>query len=120
MTCKDCIHNELCEVMHKFGVVDLPYNDETICELFKNKANIIELPCKVGDIVYYLDGTILNESKVHCISFGGRYGTYSQGQIHIYDSDKDNITVKIEQFGKTVFLTKEEAEQKLRNEDNEK
>ena len=75
---------------------------------------VIVMPCKVGDTVYYLDGTILVESKVHCISFGGRYGTYSQGQIHIYDSDKDNITQKIEQFGKTVFLTKEQAEQKLK------
>lgn len=72
------------------------------------------LPCDVSDTVYYLDGSIIVESKVHCISFGGRYGDYKGGQIHIYDSDKDNITVKLDNFGKTVFLIKAEAEQKLK------
>jgi hypothetical protein len=74
--------------------------------------NVVVLPCNCNDIVYYLDGKTIVKSKVHCISFGGRYGT--NGQIHIYDSDKDNITVTFEQFGKTVFLTKDQAEQKLK------
>lgn len=74
--------------------------------------NVVVLPCNCNDIVYYLDGKTIVKSKVHCISFGGRYGT--NGQIHIYDSDKDNITVKFEQFGKTVFFTKDQAEQKLK------
>jgi hypothetical protein len=76
--------------------------------------NVVALPCNVGDIVYYLDGRTIVKSKVHCISFGGRYGEYSKGQIHIYDSDKDNITVKIERFGTSFFLTKDQAEQKLK------
>lgn len=80
--------------------------------LIENGVRI--LPCDVGDTIYYLDGSIIVESKVHCISFGGRYGDYKGGQIHIYDSDKDNITVKLDDFGKTVFLTKEQAEQKLK------
>lgn len=78
------------------------------------ESGVIVPPCKVGDTVYYLDGSIIVKSKVHCFSFGGRYGDYKGGQIHIYDSDKDNITVKLDDFGKTVFLTKEEAEQKLK------
>jgi hypothetical protein len=80
--------------------------------LIENGVRI--LPCDVGDTVYYLDGSIIVESKVHCISFGGRYGDYKGGQIHIYDSDKDNITVKLDSFGKRVFLTKSEAEAKLK------
>lgn len=86
--------------------------EHTADHLIENGVRI--LPCDVGDTVYYLDGSIIVESKVHCISFGGRYGDYKGGQIHIYDSDKDNITVKLDNFGKTVFLTKEEAEQKLK------
>lgn len=80
--------------------------------LIENGVRI--LPCDVGDTVYYLDGSIIVESKVHCISFGGRYGDYKGGQIHIYDSDKDNITVRLDSLGKTVFFTKAEAEQKLK------
>ena len=99
------------------------YEVEVIAEIVEDvsliiekmeKETLIELPCKVGDTVYYLDGSIIVESKVHCISFGGRYGDYKGGQIHIYDSDKGNITVKLDNFGKTVFLTKAEAEQKLK------
>lgn len=80
--------------------------------LIENGVRI--LPCDVGDTVYYLDGSIIVESEVHCISFGGRYGDYKGGQIHIYDSDKDNITVKLDSFGKRAFPTKAEAEQKLK------
>lgn len=86
--------------------------EHTADHLIENGVRI--LPCDVGDTVYYLDGSIIVESKVHCISFGGRYGGYKGGQIHIYDSDKDNITVKLDNFGKTVFLTKAKAEQKLK------
>lgn len=89
------------------------YCSEAIADHLIEKGVRI-LPCDVGDTVYYLDGSIIVESKVHCISFGGRYGDYKGGQIHIYDSDKDNITVKLDNFGKTVFLTKSEAEQKLK------
>lgn len=95
------------------------YKDFYNCHNYARADRLIEngvriLPCDVGDTVYYLDGSIIVESKVHCISFGGRYGDYKGGQIHIYDSDKDNITVKLDNFGKTVFLTKAEAEQKLK------
>lgn len=39
--CKDCIHSGLCRDMHKFGIVDLPYNDDgAICEHFNSIADI--------------------------------------------------------------------------------
>lgn len=114
------MRDRLVELLKKAKLCSYPfedqYSDETICKiadhLIENDVRI--LPCDVGDTVYYLDGSVIVESKVHCISFGGRYGDYKGGQIHIYDSDKDNITVKLDNFGKTVFLTKAEAEQKLK------
>lgn len=75
---------------------------------------VIVPPCKVGDIVYYLDGKTIVKDVVHCISFGGRHGVNAKGFIHMHDSDKDNITISFNLFGKTVFLTKEQAEQKLK------
>jgi hypothetical protein len=107
-------------LLHLIHEAEEKFTDRPVLDIEKFVADhliengVIVLPCKVGDTIYYLDGSIIVESKVHCISFGGRYGDYKGGQMHIYDSDKDNITVKLDNFGKTVFLTKEEAEQKLK------
>ena len=44
MTCKDCLHNGLCKDMHKFGVVDLPYNDDgAACDHYKSSADVVEV-----------------------------------------------------------------------------
>lgn len=108
MTCKDCIHNELCEVMHKFGVVDLPYNDETICELFKNKADVIELPCKVGDTLW----VIISEEFVDKVTV--EKVVLREKGIYMKLSCNAMYETSCNSIGKTVFLTKEEAEQKLK------
>lgn len=71
------------------------------------------LPCKVGDTVYYIEkNKKIYESKVHAFSFS-KDNLKKYGQIHIYDYDNDNATRKISNFGKTIFLTKEEAEKAL-------
>ena len=75
---------------------------------------VIVPPCKVGDTVYYLDGKTIVKDVVHCISFGGRHGVNAKGFIHMHDSDKDNITISFNLFGEQVFLTKYQAEQKLK------
>lgn len=57
MKCKDCYHNEICPVWDDYN--DIPYNDgySNFCnnyDHFKDKSLIVELPCKVGDKVYYI------------------------------------------------------------------
>lgn len=63
MTCKDCIHYDVCEDNLKyiqerflkgltFGKSE--FTDGEFCNLFKDKSRIIELPYKVGDKVYYI------------------------------------------------------------------
>lgn len=39
--CENCIHKDLCKDMHKFGVVDLPYNDSGTCEHHKTESAAI-------------------------------------------------------------------------------
>ena len=85
--CKDCLHVEIC-----------PYSlAEVACDDFKDRSKFIELPCKVGEDLYRLKTingktiittTQLNQNTLWRIVFGGEYG-------------------------KSVFLTKEEAEQAL-------
>ena len=66
------------------------------------------LPCKVGDTVYWVHGAVITECKVHRIQ-KNRNGLYiclksnvSHGAFHADLS-----------IGKTVFLTREEAEKVL-------
>ena len=43
-TCNDCIHQELCNIYANAGVItDVPADDITICEVFKNKADVVEV-----------------------------------------------------------------------------
>lgn len=74
------------------------------------KEQIIVQPCKVGDTVYdiseFYDGTIcpeMYEYKVNRIEF------LNNGKFEI-----ECIPYPDEAWGKTLFLTKEEAEEKLK------
>ena len=137
MTCKDCLHYERCkwvaECLRAEGRI-IQFDDNHIpadrdCEHFKNKANIIELPCKVGDIVYELI-TIKDKStkkiNSHIVS---RVVTSVHLSNRYSDKDKPYITlsaetfykngayikrVPMEAFGVTIFGTEREAEQKLK------
>lgn len=70
MTCKDCIHYEVCEDNLKyiqerflkgltFGKSE--FTDGEFCNLFKDKSRFIELPCNMGDTVYHTTEIIKNE-----------------------------------------------------------
>ena len=57
MTCKDCVHYEVCMdfTTLKESVFCQNYDkQEELCDYFKNKANFVELPCEVGTLVYVL------------------------------------------------------------------
>lgn len=114
MKCKDCYHNEICPLWDDYN--DMPYCDgySIFCynyDHFKDKSLIVELPCKVGDDIYCISGTQIYKAKVHCVSFGGRCTDW---QFHIYDCDKDNACVLLKNYKENWFLSKEEAEAKLK------
>lgn len=64
---------------------------------------VIVLPCKVGDTVYQTDGEIIYELEILDILLRKNKPYYETESI---DFDEDAI-------GKSVFLTKQEAEQAL-------
>ena len=47
MTCKDCVHYKVCPCNDNYE-----HYASSLCDHFKNKANVIELPCKVGDTLW--------------------------------------------------------------------
>lgn len=91
------------------------------CKFFDVPAeNVIVPPCRVGDVVYYVSDSPLNlsvqantiyEADVSRI-ITTRYGTTLVIQIH--NSYGCTEIPDVNDWGKTVFLTKEEAEQNLK------
>lgn len=47
MTCKDCVHFDIC-------IAHIDNSEANRCLSFKDKSRFIELPCKVGDKVYFV------------------------------------------------------------------
>ena len=137
MTCKDCVHYDVCH--RRINRIDfLPIiNGEIIktpimfidckdvenrCGKFKDKTRIIDLPRKHGENVYFIKSafsvtdepikativgiSIMSDGAIYFNSVTEKSGRYR----HFYSSA----------IGKAVFLTKEEAEEKLEELKNEK
>ena len=108
MTCKDCIHYKICSKNDKttdyYGKKFACGNVDDLCKYFKEKSHIIEFPCKVGDIVYETDGIRIYELTILDISLHKNKLYYETKNI---DFDDDAI-------GKSIFLTRQEAEAKLK------
>ena len=109
-SCNDCIHNEICQQIDgPFNIIDA----DNACEHFADRSLFVELPCKVGDTVYVIE-SIAGEEKIiqdHVETMG--IGYYADG-INIYQWDGVKTDGYFEDFGKNVFLTREEAEQALK------
>lgn len=116
MTCKDCIHYEVCKqkyyhLYESYSVLDAE-NIESVCKSFKNKSKYIELPCKVGDEIWYIPGYV---ASPHLL-----VGTITDIQI-----SSNDYGVRIWQtpyngyfmgrnFNINWFTDREKAEQKLK------
>lgn len=113
-TCKDCLHYEACK-----AVLDLAgffsYDIEEMlnaikCPNFADKSRFVELLCKVGDTVYSVE-TAFNapiESKIYEICFRSgilAFRAARKGYFGIKFTEND--------IGKTIFITREEAEAAL-------
>ena len=110
MTCKDCFHYEACKFYTDKTKFNLPKNAEN-CSDFKDKSKIVELPCKVEDTVYFVSENILEIAK----------GKIKEIIINKHNNKIMNVDFgymckqfDIEYVGKTVFLTQEEAEARLK------
>ena len=78
-------------------------------EDLEEQGRLIELPCKVGDTVYYITGihnTLIKPTKVEEVYFGDVFG------VHVSTQNTSFTLVEGE-----FFLTKEEAEAALKGAD---
>lgn len=80
------------------------------------EGRLLVLPCKVGDTVYtIIDGKIY-EGEVYHISYSDYYGKVTSAVRTKIDFLTASIGAAFEDFGKTAFLTREEAEATLEQE----
>lgn len=108
MTCKDCAHYDIC-LFHIDEETEMTVNE---CEHFKDKARFVELPCKVGDTVYYIFANKIFKKRVTQYIEILRKSEMVDKWYGVNFSE--NKTFEDEDIGKTVFLTREEAEEKLK------
>jgi hypothetical protein len=66
---------------------------------------LLKLPCRVGDTVFLVQCGKVYERKVNGFSVTSN----NRFVVHIPDSEMDNATFPVEQFGKTIFLSRESA-----------
>lgn len=103
-TCADCIHFGICPY-GEFSGAPLP-----VCKSFKDKSKFIELPCRPGDTLY---DTRTNYSGVRTDAI--RPFEVCKVDFVIVPWETWYVRdVRSYEFGKDVFLTKEEAEKKLK------
>ena len=111
MTCKDCVHYELCQNLEMNGIGRIHPKQ---CDNFKDKTRFVELPCKAGDILYEITERRIKSHWVKCIV--RRVVLRIEVGLNGYISAKCGtaISVPLQNIGKTVFLTLEDAEEKLK------
>lgn len=128
MTCKDCIHYEICQKCSFCDLTEYVEDLKKVCEWFKNKSKYIDLPCKVGDTVYalgYEDDIPVDYSGYIFIMANNDFAFLSpvlNGESNpaeicneyfkrsLDEEDNSGIIVPITE----LFLTKAEAEAKLK------
>ena len=122
MTCKDCSHYDVCEDNLKyiqerflkgltFGKSE--FTEGEFCNLFKDKSRIIELPnIEIGQELFYIDQY---EKRVKSDTVSKL--TFEKNELGIDTgvwSEDYGFSMFFSDVGKSLFLTKGEAEAKLK------
>lgn len=105
--CKKCIH---------YGLCTLTYDDKFGCTHFKLKSRFVELPCEVGQKVWFVQSTNWQRTEWEVVE-----GKVSMLQQKVDKSWKVRISfrgsvwdITLDEIGKDYFLSREEAEKALK------
>ena len=115
-SCKKCINYDMCSI-HSANCD----RSSDYCVLFKDRNRFIEFPCSVGDTVYYYNGdfsTILpyfvENLNIGYYDENENYYLYEANCTNDDNGDLiDSLDFDLNDIGKIVFLTREEAEKAL-------
>lgn len=133
MNCKTCNHYQACT-----NILNLPQNiaDAVLesrfkngCRYYEDKELFAKLRCKVGDTLYCLYKDRIQDMKKSANEQPKPVFRITEGKINSILIDKNGVryllnivmpsTAFESEFGKTVFLTKEDAEKAIRERETE-
>jgi hypothetical protein len=106
--CENCIHNVICSADAYFKSIE---DCEKHCCHFKDKSLFVELPMVLGQICYapYNYKNEVEECRVSSLT------QKADGSWKIRLTHNHSVfEIRVDEIGKTVFLTKEEAEKALK------
>jgi len=106
--CERCYHNKVC-------IDGANYKNVATCNHFKDKDLIAELPCKVGDTVFMVTQNNILEMEVIQIKISAHWTVFDCVHV-VYDEYEEFFYER--DIGKSVFLTREEAEAVLEEREN--
>ena len=113
MTCKDCLHDGVCYTQEVCNDIEQHIKDLG-CKNFTNRAEWVHLPCKVGTPVYIPEIEVDKiERKVVTKIYRTTVDEYSVNARYIMYHTRKGNNFTDSMLGKTVFLTREEAEKDL-------
>lgn len=111
-SCRECLHCDVCSAEKTC----LP--DYVNCKHFKDRTRFVELPCKFLYKCFVLptiENNLPDITEMKCIGFSLSHDSYNANLI----TDKNKLyQPRFGAFGKTVFLTKSEAERALKEREN--
>lgn len=116
MTCENCFNYENCKRLEKLLHRNIACLEEADidCEDFEDRSDWVKLPCKAGDTLYEpTNRGDISEYEVVAVRVEF-FSTFIEWKI------KEKIVwryvdeINSDEIGKTVFLTREEAERALK------
>ena len=114
-SCTECVHVEVCKDYIKTVLDD--FDDSQMCgddcEFFQERSRFVELPCKVGDTVYIIARISGKEEIIQDSVESFTISSFVDNTPIILFDGIETCDWDSSDFGKQVFLTKEEAEQAL-------
>ena len=122
-TCKDCVHVDVCEDLTRYKLspkraeelLSLLREKGKTCEHFKDRSRFVELPYKLGDSIYEPKRHQITEYQIARVVF---YDFGLRMELRLMKGLLFRVEIKQEDIGKVVFLTREEAEQALKEREN--
>ena len=104
MNCKECMHYDICLIRDELSDGESEVVSVLECERFKDRSRFVELPIKPGEKIFYYDTAgHIYESTVTQLVYGA--------SGFLIDSD---VMFNSNLIGKRFFLTREAAEQALK------
>ena len=120
VTCKDCLHNHVCDLWREQEGQDAKSwsdSDDWDCDYFADKSRFVELPCKVGDVVYRVSFSPKHIIPLTVEGFLYKGCSWQVRCTQLVPSwvgnQKEHNYIAFSSFGKAAFLAREEAEAKL-------